>query len=137
MTEAYADAACRHWSDAEHLHGVTRLPNADHLYGLAAECALKVVLLQIPACLESGSLQKRYYQHINELWELMPLQSVTRLASGLVPLLRMQSKPFSDWNVDQRYASGEATTDTILKTHRDAARRVLGAAGLLGERRGS
>lgn len=38
--EDYADAHERHWEDAEYLWQSYRLPNADYLYGLSAECAL-------------------------------------------------------------------------------------------------
>jgi hypothetical protein len=137
MAEAYADAAVRHWSDAEFFTGNARLPNADQLYGFAAECALKAVLFKAPACVAGGALQKRYKEHVNDLWELVPLQSIEKIAAGLVPLLRMPAKPFADWSVDQRYESGETITQEVVKKHRDAARRALGAAGLLGERRGS
>ena len=54
MAEAYADAAVRHWSDAEFFKEDQRLPNADQLYGFAAECALKVALLKVPGCVSSG-----------------------------------------------------------------------------------
>lgn len=137
MAEAYANAAIRHWSDAELCANHARSPNADQLYGFAAECALKVVLLKVPACASSGALQKRYKEHVNDLWELVPLHGVEKIAAGLVSLLRMPAKPFSDWSVDQRYESGEGISDAIVKKHRDAARRALGAAGLLGERRGA
>ncbi|MGK3990208.1 hypothetical protein WME99_44605 [Sorangium sp. So ce136] len=137
MAEAYAAAAVRHWSDAEFCKDAQRLPNADQLYGFAAECALKVALLKVPGCVGSGELQKRYREHVDALWELIPLQSVERFAAQLVPLLRSTTKPFADWSIDQRYASGEAITIDILNKHREAARRVIGAVGLLGERRGS
>jgi len=137
MAEAYADAAVRHWSDAEFFNTARRLPNADQLYGFAAECALKVALIKIPSCMDGGVLQRRYKEHVAELWELIPLQSIERIAVGLVPLLRMQNKPFADWSIDQRYESGEAINTNIVNKHRDAARRALGALGLLGERRGA
>jgi hypothetical protein len=136
MAEAYADAAVRHWSDAEFFKDARRLPNADQLYGFAAECALKVALFQIPSCMNGGVLQRRYKEHVNDLWELIPLQGIERIAAGLVPLLRMQTKPFADWSIDQRYESGDAINNDVVTKHREAARRALGAVGLLGERRG-
>jgi hypothetical protein len=136
MAESYAAAAYRHWSDAELFKNDHRLPNADQLYGFAAECALKVVLLKLPGCVNDGVLQRRYKEHVDLLWEHIPLQSIEKIAAGLGPLLRMQTKPFADWSIDQRYESGEAINASVLTKHRDAARRVLGAVGLLGERRG-
>jgi hypothetical protein len=136
MADAYADAAVRHGSDAELLNEEHRLPDADQLYGFAAECALKAALLKIPGCVSSGVLQRRYKEHVGELWELIPVQSIEKIAPGLVSLLRMGTKPFADWSIDQRYESGEAISSDTLKRHRDAARRALGAVSLLGERRG-
>jgi hypothetical protein len=40
MNADFLDAHYRHWQDAELLFGRGRLANADHLYGLAAECGL-------------------------------------------------------------------------------------------------
>lgn len=44
MPVDFRDAAERHWEDAEHLMNNDRLANADHLYGLSAECSLKAVM---------------------------------------------------------------------------------------------
>lgn len=46
LTEHFRDAMDRHWQDAELLHRKERLANADHLYGLSAECGLKALLEQ-------------------------------------------------------------------------------------------
>ena len=43
----YADATRRHWDDGLFLLEDRRLANADHLFGLAAECALKAVMLPL------------------------------------------------------------------------------------------
>lgn len=137
MPETYDKAAFRHWSDAEFCVGDQRHPNADQLYGFAAECAFKAALIKIPGCLSSGALQKKYREHVNELWEVIPVQSVHSSVPGLVPLLRTPAKPFADWSIDQRYESGEAISADRVKKHREAARRILGAVGLLGERRGA
>lgn len=45
MQADYLDAHERHWEDAEHLFQSGRWANADHLYGLAAECGLKKLML--------------------------------------------------------------------------------------------
>jgi hypothetical protein len=133
LTEAFESAASRHWSDAEFLMHATRLRNADQLYGFAAECALKCALMKAPGCINDGALLRKYRTHVDELWELIPVQSVHRTAAGLVALLRSPTKPFADWSVDQRYDAGEAVAETVKK-HRDTARRVLGALHLLGTR---
>jgi len=41
MSIDFLDPHDRHWEDGERLFGVSRWANADHLYGLSAECGLK------------------------------------------------------------------------------------------------
>jgi hypothetical protein len=137
MAEAYDDAAVRHWSDAEFCKSDQRHPNADQLYGFATECAIKHALGNIPVFLSGGALQKQYKRHIDELWDVISLQSIRKSASALAALSHMSPSPFADWSVDQRYESGEAITLAIVEKHRKAASRVLGAVGLLGVRRGA
>ena len=45
MSVDFRDAAERHWTDAWLLFGNNRVANSDHLIGMAAECALKAVML--------------------------------------------------------------------------------------------
>ncbi|MGC9442350.1 hypothetical protein [Streptomyces sp. WG5] len=44
--DQFAKAAKRHFEDADYVHRDSRLPTADHLYGFAAECAVKSLLLR-------------------------------------------------------------------------------------------
>jgi hypothetical protein len=55
-SENYSSAAFRHWQDAQLLAGENRVENADQLYGLAAECAIKTALLELPAFVKEGML---------------------------------------------------------------------------------
>ena len=41
----FYDAHHRHWEDAERLYHNERWANADHLYGIAAECGLKRLMI--------------------------------------------------------------------------------------------
>ncbi len=45
MQADFLDAHTRHWDDAEILLQAQRWANADHLYGIAAECGLKKLML--------------------------------------------------------------------------------------------
>jgi len=44
MPTDFRDAAERHFEDAGYLEAGNRPANADHLFGLSAECALKAVM---------------------------------------------------------------------------------------------
>lgn len=137
MAEAFEDAAFRHWKDAEFCKSDGRHPNADQLYGFAAECAFKSVPVKIPVCLTDEALQEKYKKHIDELWDVTPVQSVRESASALAALLHMSPSPFEDWRAAQRYESGEAITLAVVEKHRKAASKVLGAVGLPGARGGA
>ena len=134
MAENFGTAACRHWTDAEFLLGDARISNADQLFGLSTECALKSVLVKVAQCIDDGALQGRYRHHVDALWEVIPLHNIGRVAPALVAYLRGAREPFVDWNVAQRYDDVTPERET-LERHRAAARRVIGGAGLLGERR--
>lgn len=136
MAEAFGEAAQRHWSDASLLEREGRHPNADHLFGVATECALKAALLTVSAYVASGRLLRKYQEHIDVLWDLVPVQNLHKRYPNLVALLRA-GNTFSDWKVDQRYEADSAISEDAMSRHRDAAKRILGAAALLGSRRGS
>ena len=45
MQANFLDAHERHWGDAERFFSAGRYANADHLYGMAAECGLKRLMV--------------------------------------------------------------------------------------------
>lgn len=132
--ENYASAAVRHWKDAELLESENRVENADHHYGFAAECAIKKALVAFPAFSASGVLSAAYKEHINVLWGKVGRQSLQRAHPNLFAILKA-SKAFSDWSVNQRYFVDGAVTSAALASHKQTAKRLLGAVNLSGERR--
>lgn len=104
MKEDFLDAHQRHLDDAERLFQAQCWANADHLYGVAAECGLKVLLEK----LKGGSLGKGDRLHIMEdkkqdnAWVRYQSYISGRLSATKLSL--PQSNPFSDWLVSQRYA---------------------------------
>lgn len=140
MAENYILAAARHWADGMHLESddrTDRTANADQLFGFAAECALKVALLQLPNCIENDRLTARYLEHVDVLWDRIPIQGVQRRFPALATVLSSLDNPFDRWSTDQRYEDGSAVTEAVLARHRSAAKRLLGAIGLTGVRQGS
>lgn len=134
MGENYAHAALRHWGDALLLDREKRLENADQLYGLAAECAIKTVLHMLPAFSNGSCLLDEYKHHINVLWNKAGHQSIEKVSRTLPALLRARN-PFSDWHVDQRYSPDGSISVEKLEIHKEWTKRLLGAAGLNGVRR--
>jgi hypothetical protein len=134
MNEDYRQAALRHWRDADALEKDGRVENADQLYGLAAECAVKSALMILPGFRsEDGELSSGYKEHINDLIGKVPLQNLQKRFPGLFALMK-QPNPFADWHIRQRYCPDGAIAEATVANHRQAAQRLLGAAGLTGSR---
>jgi len=119
--EDYLDAHNRHWEDAELLFQNGRLANADHLYGLSAECGLKALWLGITG---RAILPSRQHIHIDRFWdEFARLSQNTRRSRMLLRRLPPRN-PFSDWNVNQRYASHQHFSHNFVEPHRQGAEMV-------------
>lgn len=133
-SENYSSAAFRHWEDAQLLAGENRVENADQLYSLAAECAIKKALIELPAFTKAGMLDKPYQRHINELWEKVKHQSLQNRYPTLLAILK-DTNHFSDWDINQRYVAGGVISLETMQKHREKAKRLLGAVGLTGQRK--
>lgn len=117
MSTNFYDAFSRHDADADLLLKNGRWANADHHYGLDAECALKALLLQqgIPSNngdISSGKPYRPYRTHINVLWN--SYQSFMQKRSAYtIPA----NNPFQDWDIAQRYASKTDITEQATRNH--------------------
>ncbi|HDR9249898.1 hypothetical protein [Burkholderia vietnamiensis] len=131
--ENYADAAGRHWGDGLLLERESRLENADQLYGIAAECAIKAALITSAGNCASNGLAKAYKAHIDELWDRIAANALPRHLAALPPLLKMDN-PYSDWRIDQRYAGNGIVTADALERHKTMAKRLVSAVGVVGTR---
>ena len=118
-------AALRHWRDAQLLEQENRIENADQLYGLAAECALKSALNFSSTC------------HINHLWGKIRNHPSTdpRLTAVLNGHGTKKYNPFNDWDISQRYyADGHLSVD-VMDNHKSATKDIFVAISLTGVRR--
>lgn len=120
----YADAARRHWDDGCFLLADNRLANADHLFGLAAECALKAVMLPLGMELKSSGIPKdRRHNHIDQLWDEFGAFVSSRGGARYGALLSAHQNPFAgSWKVDQRYDSRAGFTPAAVASHQQGAR---------------
>ena len=122
----YAQAAMRHFDDAEYLLKQGRTANAGQLLGFHAECGLKALLVALGMAVDKdGSLQKPYREHINRLQPL--ITSVLHQASGRRAARYLSMMPnlaaFSDWHTDHRYWTASAIPPSLQKWQ-DAATEV-------------
>lgn len=136
MTADFVDACTRHWEDAVHLEQQQRLANADHLYGMSAECALKAIMIGLGMTIRAdGSPDEfRHRKHVDLLWPEFLTFANTRNGARYANLLAA-STPFANWRAEQRYEPRSAFSTTLLAPHRQGAveaRHALAAAQLDG-----
>lgn len=125
---SYAAAADRHFRDGEFLQRDKRFENADQLLGVAAECALKAIMVGLGApANQAGELSTKSQRvHINELWgEFVSFArntTGTRILSKLPP-----GEPFGDWGIEQRYAADGLVGTRETGQHQSVTKRVMAA----------
>ena len=119
MAADYAATAKRHWDDAEFLRENNRLPNADQLYGLAAECSLKAIMVGLGAPVVQGMPSRN---HIDDLWaEYQVFLQGFNASRYWSPLSEFSVNPFADWSTNQRYESGLGIpSGSVIDKHRKA-----------------
>ena len=124
MNEDFLDAHMRHWTDAELLYAAKRWANADHLYGISAECGLK----GLTETFKNGPLAGKERRHIMEAnkpetaWDVFETYRSGH-AQGTKFLLP-SINPFNDWDVGQRYANQNHFNQARVDAHRLGAEQV-------------
>ncbi|WP_457629656.1 hypothetical protein [Oceanithermus sp.] len=136
MSTDFLDAFERHRGDAELLLKNKRWPNADQLYGFAAECGLKAVMQVLGMRLRNNGAPKAssHRVHIDRLWSEFHAFAAGRGVEPYNAMLPVEN-PFSNWNTNQRYYRSEEITETIAVQHRKAlghVHRVVSRARLDG-----
>ncbi|MBF0564463.1 MAG: hypothetical protein HQK89_04410 [Nitrospirae bacterium] len=127
MPVDFHDAAERHWKDARYLFENTRFANADHLFGLFTECALKAVMrgLNSSAFWQDGMpVANKHRVHINELWDEFIMFANYRGDTRYASLLSGIPNPFMNWDISQRYCHSTAVDKEIAEDHKQAAHMV-------------
>ena len=102
MPSDFRDASTRHLLDAQLLEVEGRLANADHLFGVSAECSLKAIMIELGHSADAVGAPEGHRDHINEL-----LPKFEVWADGLLDAKHLGMMPasdtFSGWDVAQRY----------------------------------
>lgn len=121
---SYKQAARRSFEDACVLHDpppgpshLGSLGTPDHLFGLAAECALKAILMGIGALAlsPSGKPPLNFQRHVDLLWNEYPAHVGGRTA------LSIPANPFRMWTVHDRYEEDATFTEARVAAHRRGA----------------
>jgi hypothetical protein len=125
MQADYIDAHERHWNDAELLFTGQRWANADHLYGMAAECGLKRLMQAFDMPFDTGKdrpAKGSDCSHADGVWARYESyrSGHIRGAGYILPT----NNPFADWNISQRYAHQNHFNQVRTMAHQTGASQV-------------
>lgn len=128
----FRQAAKRHFKDAELLMDQARQANAGHLYGFAAECGIKALLVWkgYPSDPVSGEIiekkSKKFRVHIHELTKNINMVYTFLDGRGAARYLAMVPNigDFSDWKTDHRYYIESALPPSVLNW-RKVSREIM------------
>lgn len=118
----YIDAAQRHYQDGKLLHEQSppRLANASHLYGLAAECALKAIMRKVLPNTTFGGRTG----HIPELFTEFKSHKSAKDAK-LLTRVSSCALGLTNWSVQQRYQAEMAFELEVVATQAESAHKLL------------
>lgn len=137
MPTDYSDSANRHWNDGCYLYADNRLANADQLFGLSAECALKAVMLGLgmPVDHTGAPADRKHKIHIDKLWgEFITFANSRNGARYAAKISGIQS-PFDNWTIHQRYVHRNDIVQNTANNHKNGANvamKILSSAILDG-----
>jgi len=125
MQADFLDAHHRHWDDAERLFAAHRWANADHLYGMAAECGLKRLMLVFGMLFDSVGDRPANQPdrvHADGVWARYESYRCGhhRGATYVLPPVN----PFDNWNASQRYAHQSLFDAARATSHQIGANQV-------------
>ncbi len=119
----FASASRRHLDDAKMLNDCDRLPNADHLAGLAAECSIKEILIRgFGVNMSADGKPEGFGLHGHDLWTKVRRLHQGRSGPRFQSLLL--SSPFNDWGIEQRYDDGASIQQSTVIVHLTAADKL-------------
>lgn len=135
MTEDFLDSHKRHWDDAERLFSVGRWANADHLYGISAECGLKGLLEKLQRAPLNGNQRRHIWESRkpDNCWGIFDAYRSGHVLAAKFPM--PNDNPFNDWDISQRYAHQSYFDRNRADSHRNGAeiiKRFVTTADLEG-----
>ena len=140
MQPDFLDAHNRHWEDAELLLNDSRWANADHLYGLAAECGLKRLMIAFGMPVDTTGNPSNRLDRVHVMEKHKPDNAWVRYqtySAGVhaATYVLPQMNVFADWDASQRYAHQNNFDQARANSHKqgaDAVRALVTKAILEG-----
>ena len=127
MQADFLDAHERHWGDGERLFQAQRWANADYLYGMAAECGLKRLMLAFGMPYDTPKDRpdnESDRKHADGIWARFESYRCGHHQGALYVL--PSPNPFGNWNVSQRYAHQSNFDKPCAQSHQSGAKAVRG-----------
>lgn len=125
MQADYLDAHLRHWEDATTLYDAQRWPNADHLYGMAAECGLKRIMLAFGMPFDQTRDRPSTVEdqkHADAMWARFEAYRSGKFSG--VDYSLSANNPFANWTASQRYAHRSDFDQGRTQSHQQGAEEV-------------
>lgn len=125
MSSDFLDAHHRHWDDAELLFSKSRLANADHLFGISAECGLKALMKCFGMEMNTRGDRPQEREdavHADRIWQRYSTYQSNHHQG--TQYLISSVNPFDNWNAGQRYANQSQFNQQNVQDHRVGAEQV-------------
>ncbi|THF62037.1 SAM-dependent methyltransferase [Pseudothauera rhizosphaerae] len=125
MQADFLDAHERHWDDAERLFAEGRYANADHLYGMAAECGLKRLMVRFGMAVNpvTGSpTDNKDWKHANNIWARFESYRSGKVEGNDYGL--PTPSPFDNWDASDRYAHQSNFNQAGVQVHQAGAAAI-------------
>lgn len=124
------NAARRHLSAAELIVETERRDVAGYLYGIAAECAVKTMMLQA-GIKELPSARRRddpFYMHYPQIQSVLLDTLKGRASTSLLQIVG-NKKFLEGWSTDMRYAPAQEVKAARIANWRKNANQAVGLIG--------
>ena len=123
-----AVAARRNLDAAIKLESENRELVASYLFGIAAECAIKAMLLELGLQNPKQRMDDPRYAHFPELLTLLRDQTSGRRSGALTRYIQ-NPRFFQGWSIIIRYCDGKNVPSSHVKLWSQQARDVVGLMG--------
>lgn len=122
-------AARRHIEAADILFAKSRGDVAGYLYGIAAECALKAMMLEAGMRPSETRRDDPFFAHFPELRSM--LRDAPPSGRRGTPLLRLinDDRFLSNWDTKMRYCQGNEIKEAWVISWKEQARDAVGSIG--------
>jgi len=123
MKTDFLNAFDRHKMDADTLFINQRLGNAGQLYGLAAECGLKVLMIEFGMQMNNEApVDNNDKVHADKVWSRYQIYQSGYVNGSNYAL--SDNNPFSSWSIHQRYWSDNDIDQLDIEMFKNGATQV-------------